>query len=178
MDQSVRTDIASRYRQVRGGFAALNVVGSRIPLAEIAQRIKDTIVALTLDPGTYTVGTCLDADYSTSFMQQYNKIWVGGQRLLPRDNAQGLSEKPRQNMKCEILIQPVIQRFPPSAVTTADPESRLAVLENVVNQAMFGWRHNLARYAFGYGSLIDGPAYEPICTLNMIFATQLVYQSN
>jgi hypothetical protein len=159
----------------------VSVVGRRIPLQDIADRLRSVVVALGLDvgPNPVTVGTLLDPDYTKGFVTQYNKIWVGGERMRPIDNmAGGLTERARQNMRVEILIQPVVQRLPPASVTTVDVETRLSVLENVINQAMFGWKHAIARYPFGFLTSIDGPAYEPISTLNITFGTQIVYQSN
>lgn len=159
----------------------MSVVGRRIPLQDIADRLRAVVTALGLDigPDPVTVGTCLDPDFAKGFPTQYPKIWVGGQRLRPIDNGTGgLTEHTRQNMRSEILIQTVVQRLPPASVSTVDVETRMTVLENVVNQAMFGWKHPIARYPFGWALEIDGPAYEPIATLNMTFMTQLVYQSN
>lgn len=146
--------------------------GSRLLLTDFATKIAG--ITTPIDPTIY-VSNCYDPAYVTKYLKIWPAVWIIGQKSLPRDQGQGLSNFVRQNMNTQILVQCHVQRNPPAAITTAASESRLKVLEDAVTKALFGWMPSGATLPLAISSIVDGPAFESTIALDMIFITQTTY---
>ena len=137
------------------------------------QPIIDRITTGLADASIY-VSSVLDPQYLTKFGKVWPAVWISAQRFLPTDDGRGITGLARQRGDVQILVRLIVQRYTPSP--SADADTRLGALYNGVCAAVYAWQHPDAEEPFTFQSAVDGPSSEAVCSLDIIFKTQAIYQ--
>jgi hypothetical protein len=117
------------------------------------------------------VSDCFDPKYAELYAQKWPAIWLGAQRLLPRDDGRGFSSMQRQNSEVQIVFRIMVQRFPKGA-SPDTVEARLDYLYNFLDGALFGKKYgSRMREPLVWKSSVDGQPTQSTCYMDVIYST-------
>lgn len=151
-------------------------MNARILLSALATKIAAGLsVAVADETAAVYVSTCFDPKYARLLVTKWPAVWVAGQKLMPRDTGRGFSGMARQHCDVQIKVLPVVQRYLETEGGD-DAETRLNALYTSIDDALFGWAPAGANLPFTVASSVDGPPYDSVCSVDMIYVTETVYQ--
>ncbi len=145
-------------------------MNARISLGAIADHLRTALDTAGIDAH---VSTAYALDFLTAMGTTTPAVWILAQRLTPKDDGRGYSERARQHCRVEIAARVVVQRY---AAGTIDGEETLNELVDAVVTEMFGYKPAGADRGFAFVFAQDGPPSESVMTVDLMFAAEVSHQ--
>lgn len=145
-------------------------MNARISLSAIATYLRAALDTAGIEAH---VSTAYALDYLTAMGTTAPAVWILAQRLTPKDDGRGFSERARQHCKVEIAMRVVVQRY---AAGATDGEENLNELVDALVTEMFGYKPTGADRGFAFVFGQDGPPSESVMTVDLMFTTDVSHQ--
>lgn len=144
----------------------------RISLESIAVRLRQQLAPSL---GINRIGSALDFDFleAVGSSDNWPAVWVGAQRATPIDDGRGYSGRVRQQVRVEIAVRCIVQRY---IAAEAAQEAQLNRIADAVCDALMGWTPANAVRPLAWLSSQDGPPEQSVMTTDLLFSTDVTYQ--